>query len=75
MDTAGDRALTEILFVPAPLTQLVRAEVVNDAVVVVEQRQKKRKRNEKGGIVGECSEPANRRASKRLQSKKGLGES
>jgi len=75
VDTAGDRALTEKPFVPAPLTQLVRAHVVNDAVVVVGQRQKKRKRNKKGGMGGECSEPDDGRAGKRLRSKKGLGES
>lgn len=75
VDTDGDCALTERPFVPAPLTQLVRAGVVNDAVVVVGQRQKKRKRNKTGGIGGERSEPDDGRAGKRLRSKKGLDKS
>jgi exosome complex exonuclease RRP6 len=50
-DAAGDEAMTEIPFVPAHLRQPVKAEVVDDAIVVVGQRQKKRKRNKKA-VVG-----------------------
>lgn len=53
MDTTGDGAMAEIPFVPAPLRQSVKAEVVDDAIVVVGQRQKKRKRNKVAGIVGD----------------------
>jgi hypothetical protein len=62
-------------FVPAPRNQPVRVEVVDDATVVVGQRQEKRKRNKKGGINDERNEPENGRAGKRLRSKKNLGES
>ena len=75
VDTASDRGPTELSFVPAPRKQLVRAEVVDDATVNVGQRQKKRKWNKKGGTGGECSEPENGRAGKRIRSKKNLGES
>jgi len=55
-DTTGnDGATAEIPFVPAPLRQTVKAEVVDDAIVVVGQRQKKRKRNKKAGIGGDDS--------------------
>ena len=53
--TGGDGATAEIPFVPAPLRQTVKAEVVDDAIVVVGQRQKKRKRNKKAGIGGDDS--------------------
>jgi len=39
--------MAEIPFVPAPLRQTVKAEVVDDTIVVVGQRQKKRKRSKK----------------------------
>lgn len=53
-DTTGDDGATaEIPFVPAPLRQTVKPEVVDDAIVVVGQRQKKRKRNKKAGIGGD----------------------
>jgi exosome complex exonuclease RRP6 len=54
-DTAGDGAMTEIPFVPASRRQPVKAEVVDDAIVVVGQRQKKRKRNKNAGIGREGS--------------------
>src|SRR5260221_9958462 len=53
--TGDDGATAEIPFVPAPLRQTVKAEVVDDAIVVVGQRQKKRKRNKKAGISGDDS--------------------
>jgi len=46
-ETAVDGAMVEIPFVPAPLRQTVKAEVVDDTIVVVGQRQKKRKRPKK----------------------------
>jgi len=46
-ETAIDGAMAEIPFVPAPLRQTVKAEVVDDTIVVVGQRQKKRKRSRK----------------------------
>lgn len=46
-ETAVDGAMVEIPFVPAPLRQTVKAEVVDDTIVVVGQRQKKRKRSKK----------------------------
>jgi exosome complex exonuclease RRP6 len=46
-ETAVDGAMAEIPFVPAALRQTVRAEVVDDTIVVVGQRQKKRKRSKK----------------------------
>jgi exosome complex exonuclease RRP6 len=46
-ETAIDGAMAEIPFVPAPLRQTVKAEVVDDTIVVVGQRQKKRKRSKK----------------------------
>lgn len=46
-ETAVDGAMVEIPFVPAPLRQTVQAEVVDDTIVVVGQRQKKRKRSKK----------------------------
>jgi exosome complex exonuclease RRP6 len=46
-ETAVDGAMTEIPFVPAALRQTVKAEVVDDTIVVVGQRQKKRKRSKK----------------------------
>jgi exosome complex exonuclease RRP6 len=55
-DTTGDDgAMAEIPFVPAALRQTVKAEVVDEAIVVVGQRQKKHKRNKKAGIGGEDS--------------------
>jgi exosome complex exonuclease RRP6 len=42
--------MIEIPFVPAPLRQTVKAEVVDDAIVVVGQRQKKRKRVKKAEL-------------------------
>jgi exosome complex exonuclease RRP6 len=42
--------MMEIPFVPAPLRRPGKDEVVDDAIVVVGQRQKKRKRNKKAGI-------------------------
>jgi len=59
MDTPGDGAMAEIPFVPAPLRQSVKAEVVDGAIVVVGQRQKKRKRNKmvRGGDDG-CEMPS-----------------
>ena len=47
-ETAIDGAMAEIPFVPAALRQTVKAEVVDDTIVVVGQRQKKRKRSKKG---------------------------
>jgi len=47
--------MIEIPFVPASRRQPVKAEVVDDAIVVVGQRQKKRKRNKKAGIGREGS--------------------
>ncbi|KAI0298162.1 ribonuclease H-like domain-containing protein [Multifurca ochricompacta] len=44
-------ATIEIPFVPAPLRQGVKSEVIDDAIIVVGQRQKKRKRAKKAGIV------------------------
>lgn len=53
-DPIGDDGATaEIPFVPAHLRQTVKAEIVDDAIVVVGQRQKKRKRNKKAGIGGD----------------------
>ncbi|KAF8495725.1 ribonuclease H-like domain-containing protein [Russula emetica] len=46
-ETAVDGAMAEIPFVPAPLRQTIKAEVVDDTIVVVGQRQKKRKRSKK----------------------------
>ena len=46
-ETAVDGATAEIPFVPAALRQTVKAEVVDDTIVVVGQRQKKRKRSKK----------------------------
>jgi exosome complex exonuclease RRP6 len=46
-ETAVDGAMAEIPFVPAALRQTVKAEVVDDTIVVVGQRQKKRKRSKK----------------------------
>jgi exosome complex exonuclease RRP6 len=46
-ETAIDGAMAEIPFVPAHLRQTVKAEVVDDTIVVVGQRQKKRKRSKK----------------------------
>ncbi|KAN0114265.1 Ribonuclease H-like domain containing protein [Russula decolorans] len=46
-ETAIDGAMAEIPFIPAPLRQTVKAEVVDDTIVVVGQRQKKRKRSKK----------------------------
>ena len=46
-ETAVDGAMAEIQFVPASLRQTVKAEVVDDTIVVVGQRQKKRKRSKK----------------------------
>ena len=55
-DTTGDDGATaEIPFVPAPLRQTVKAEAVDDTIVVVGQRQKKRKRNKKVGVGGDDS--------------------
>ena len=52
MDTAVDGAMAEIPFVPALQRQTVKAEVVDDAIVVVGQRQKKRKRGKKAEASG-----------------------
>jgi len=46
-ETAVDEAMVEIPFVPAPLRQTVKAKVIDDTIVVVGQRQKKRKRSKK----------------------------
>ena len=46
-ETAIDGAMTEIPFVPASLRQTAKAEVVDDTIVVVGQRQTKRKRSKK----------------------------
>jgi exosome complex exonuclease RRP6 len=51
-DTPADGAMAEIAFVPAPLRQTVKADVVDDAIVVVGQRQKKRKRTKKTEASG-----------------------
>lgn len=51
-ETPADGAMIEIPFVPAPLRQTVKAEVVDDAIVVVGQRQKKRKRAKKAETSG-----------------------
>jgi exosome complex exonuclease RRP6 len=62
-ETAVDGAMAEIPFVPAPLRQTVKAEVVDDTIVVVGQRQKKRKRSKKAektdldGVVETPSTP------------------
>jgi len=45
-------ATAEIPFVPAPLRQTVKAEIVDDAIISVGQRQKKRKRTKKAGVDG-----------------------
>ncbi|KAI9510150.1 ribonuclease H-like domain-containing protein [Russula earlei] len=49
-DNPTDGAITEIPFVPAPLRQAVKTEVVDDAIVVVGQRRTKRKRTKKAEI-------------------------
>ena len=62
-ETAVDGAMAEIPFVPAPLRQTVKADVIDDTIVVVGQRQKKRKRSKKaektdlGGVVETPSTP------------------
>ncbi len=48
-DVSIDGATAEIPFVPAPLRQTAKPEVIDDAIVVVGQRQKKRKRAKKAG--------------------------
>jgi exosome complex exonuclease RRP6 len=50
-----DGAMAEIPFVPAPLRQAVKPEVIDDAIIVVGQRQKKRKRTKMVGAGGEGS--------------------
>ena len=56
-DTAADGAMEEIPFVPAPFRQTVKAEVVDDTIVVVGQRQKKRKRTKKAELSETPSTP------------------
>lgn len=56
-DTAADGAMEEIPFVPASLRQTVKAEVVDDTIVVVGQRQKKRKRTKKAELSETPSTP------------------
>ncbi|KAH9065385.1 ribonuclease H-like domain-containing protein [Lactarius vividus] len=51
-----DGATAEIPFVPAALRQTVKPEVIDDAIVVVGQRQKKRKRTKKAGTTGDDNE-------------------
>jgi exosome complex exonuclease RRP6 len=50
-----DGAMVEIPFVPALLRQPAKTEVIDDAIVVVGQRQKKRKRTKLAGVGGEGS--------------------
>jgi exosome complex exonuclease RRP6 len=54
-DAADDGAMAEIPFVPAHLRHPIKAEVVDDAIVVVGQRQKKRKRKIKAGMDGDSN--------------------
>ena len=56
-DAAADGAMAEIPFVPAPLRQTAKAEVVDDTIVVVGQRQKKRKRTKKAELSETPSTP------------------
>ena len=56
-DAAPDGAMAEIPFVPAPLRQTAKAEVVDDTIVVVGQRQKKRKRTKKAELSETPSTP------------------
>jgi exosome complex exonuclease RRP6 len=56
-NAAIDGAMAEISFVPAPLRQTVKAEVVDDTIVVVGQRQKKRKRTKKAEMSETPSTP------------------
>ncbi|KAI9440380.1 ribonuclease H-like domain-containing protein [Lactarius indigo] len=50
-DIPIDGATAEIPFVPAVLRQAAKPEVIDDAIVVVGQRQKKRKRAKKAGAT------------------------
>ena len=47
-----DGAMAEIPFVPAPLRQAAKTDVIDDAIIVVGQRQKKRKRTKTAGAGG-----------------------
>jgi len=51
-ETPADAAQAEIPFVPAALRQAVKTEIVDDTIVSVGQRQKKRKRTKKAGVGG-----------------------
>jgi exosome complex exonuclease RRP6 len=48
-----DGAMAEIPFVPAPLRQAAKTDVIDDTIIVVGQRQKKRKRTKPAGVGGE----------------------
>ena len=54
-DATADGTIVDIPFVPEHLRQTVKAEIVDDAIIVVGQRQKKRKRTKKAGIGGDGS--------------------
>ena len=54
-DPITDGAMAEIPFVPAPLRQAAKPEIIDDAVIVVGQRQKKRRRTKLAGVEGEGS--------------------
>jgi exosome complex exonuclease RRP6 len=54
--TAGpptDGAMEEIPFVPASLRQAPKTEVIEDSIIIVGRRQKKRKRTKIAGVGGE----------------------
>jgi hypothetical protein len=48
-----DGAMAEIPFVPAPLRQAAKTDVIDDTIIVVGQRQKKRKRIKTAGVGSE----------------------
>lgn len=52
-DVSVDGATAEIPFIPASQRQAAKPEVIDDAIVVVGQRQKKRKRAKKAGATGD----------------------
>lgn len=52
-DVSIDGATAEIPFIPASLRQTAKPEIIDDAIVVVGQRQKKRKRAKKAGATGD----------------------
>ncbi|KAH9979682.1 ribonuclease H-like domain-containing protein [Russula compacta] len=54
-DATADGTIAEIPFVPEALRQTLKAEIVDDAIIVVGQRQKKRKRTKKAGISDDGS--------------------